>query len=177
MEVIERFLSVISGNGYGDGYGNGDGIQEIDEHRVYSLDKVPTIILSVHGNYAKGYVLDHNVNLRPCYIARVGDHFAHGETLHDAMRDVQRKYDDAMPLVEKIKQTVAKYPSLDTIVPNAELFELHHLLTGSCEFGRRQFCNARGISLDGSMTMREFIEATRNDYGGDKVNELFKAYT
>ena len=191
MEVlIEKFLSVGygnghgygdgHGNGYGDGYGHGygygDGILEIDGHQVYKVDGIPTIIESVHGNYAKGYTLKQNVILVPCYIAKVGDYFAHGATLHEAMADAEAKYNQSLPLEERIKNTIAKYPTLDTIVPNRELFTLHNLLTHSCKFGREQFCANHGISLDDSMTMQEFIDRTRTDYGCDVIIQLERAY-
>ena len=168
------------GYGYGDGNGNGNSnsnsILEIDGHQVYKVDGIPTIIESVHGNYAKGYTLKNNVILVPCYIAKVGDYFAHGETLHEAMADDEAKYNQSLPLKERIKNTIAKYPTLDTIVPNRELFVLHNLLTGSCKFGREQFCANHGISLDDSMTMQEFINRTRNDYGCHAIVVLESVY-
>ena len=164
------------GNGYGSGDGSGDGILEIDGHQVYKVDGIPTIIESVHGNYAKGYTLKQNVILVPCYIAKVGDYFAHGATLHEAMADAEAKYNQSLPLEERIKNIIAKYPTLDTIVPNRELFVLHNLLTGSCKFGREQFCANHGISLDDSMTMQEFINRTRNDYGCHAIVVLESVY-
>ena len=175
-----------SGNGYGDGCGGGyssdygdgcgDGIAEINGLKVYDIDSIPTIIESIHGNYAKGYTIKYNTILVPCFIAKCGDCFAHGNTLHDAQVDAEAKYIKSIPVGVRISNTTAKYPTLDTIVPNRELFNLHNLLTGSCRFGREQFCTNHSISLDDSMTMQEFINCTRNDYGGNVIIQLEMAY-
>ena len=175
-----------SGNGYGNGYGNGDGdgsgngsgITEINDMKVWDVDNIPTIITNIHGNIAEGYTLQRNVILVPCYIAKVGDFFAHGTTAHQALHDAQGKYDQNKPLSERIADTVAKYPTLDTVVSHAELYALHHTLTGSCRFGRDEFATNHGLDPEqGEMTMRQFINLTMDAYGGDAIKELLHAYT
>ena len=69
-----------------------------------------------------------------------------------------------------------RYTSLDTVCPNADLFEWHHTLTGSCRAGRQAFIENHGISLSGSMTVAEFIHLTINDYGGDIITKLKETY-
>ena len=167
------------GNGYGDGYGYGPGkgISEIDGHKVYVIDGVPTIIIGVRGNIAKGYTLRTNVVKVPCYVAKVGDYFGHGETVHEATQAAQEKYDENRPLSDRIADTIAKYPTLDTIVAHSELYELHHTLTGSCKFGRDEFATNHGLDPEnGEMTMREFIKLTLNAYGGENIKLLAEAY-
>ena len=168
-----------NGNGYGDGNGNGDGygIAEINGKKVYKVDGVPTIIESIKGNIAKGYTIRHNVELVPCYVAKVGNYFAHGETSHEALQAAQEKYDENRPLSERIADTVRKYPTLDTKVSHSELYSLHHVLTGSCKFGRDEFARAHGLDTkNGEMTMREFIELTKDAYGRDAILQLKGAY-
>lgn len=93
------------------------------------------------------------------------------------MDDAQAKYDESKPLSERIENTIKKYPTLETVVPHAELFTLHHTLTGSCLQGRTAFANDHGLDPEnGSMTMREFINLTINAYGGDAIAQLAKAY-
>ena len=181
-EKIKRFLEIGYGDGYGDGsgdgsgYGDGYGISEINGLKLYNVDDVPTAIIAVHGNYAQGYTVKQNAILVPCYIARVDNCFAHGETLHQALEDATAKALQSKPLKERIADTVKKHPEATDIIPNKELFTLHNVLTGSCEFGRRQFCERHGISLDGAMTMCDFIDITSNDYGRDAIMQLAKAY-
>ena len=146
--------------------------------KVWEVDDIPTIITNIHGNIAEGYTLQRNVILVPCYIAKVGDFFAHGTTAHQALYDAQEKYEENKPLSERIADTVAKYPTLDTVVSHAELYALHHTLTGSCRFGRDEFAANHGLDPEnGTMTMRQFINLTMDAYGGDAIKELLHAYT
>ena len=183
MESIERFLGNGYGNGYGDGNGNGNGdgygygISEYEGKKVYNIDDVPTIIESIKGDIAKGYTLRNNTQLVECFIAKCGGFFAHGETAKQAMLDARAKYEQNKPLTERIADTIKKYPTLDTIVPNEELYVLHNILTGSCAFGRDEFVRRHGIDVkNGSMTMKDFIDLTRNDYGGSAIVELERKY-
>ena len=164
------------GSGYGDGYGSGYGIEQFDGHKLYNIDGVPTAITAVHGNYAQGFTIKCNSIKVPCYIARVDNRFAHGETLRQALEDATAKALQAKPLQERIADTVKKHPDPTEIIPNAELFKLHNMLTGSCEFGRKQFCEQHGISLDDAMTMCRFMKLTANAYGGEAIRQLAKAY-
>lgn len=177
MEVLEpktkEFLTV----GYGYGYGNGNGVLDINGMSVNMVDGVPTIITAVRGNIAQGYTLRHNVILEPCYIAKVGDWFAHGKTAHKAYRDALAKALRNEPVEQRIARAMAKYPTLDTEVSHKELFALHNILTGSCEFGRREFAKSHGLDPEnGTMTMRDFISLTESAYGGDVIKQLLAAY-
>ena len=109
--------------GFGYGSGDGDGITSINGERVYQIDNVATLIDSVHGNYAKGRILQRDLTTRPCYIARVGNFFAHGDTLREAMSDAQEKYDEHLPLEERIAAFNAEFPDRDVKVDAARLFQ------------------------------------------------------
>ena len=167
------------GDGYGDGdgYGNGDGIINFDGHTVYKIDNVPTCITQVHGRrYAIGFTIKDNSVKVPCYIARFDNSFAHGETLRDAVNDATAKALQAKPVEERVKEVVKLHPYPTVPISNKELFKLHNTLTGSCEFGRRQFCERHGISLDDSMSMADFIYKTKGEYGGEAIRQLAEAY-
>ena len=169
------------GNGYGDGggdgYGYGDGIVNFAGHTVYKIDNVPTCITQVHGRrYAIGFTIKDNSVKVPCYIARVDNSFAHGETLRDAVNDATAKALQAKPVEERVKEVVKLHPYPTVPISNKELFKLHNTLTGSCEFGRRQFCERHGISLDDSMSMADFIYKTKGEYGGEAIRQLAEAY-
>lgn len=84
------------GDGSGDGFGYGDGVKEINGDTVYIVDDVPTIIKSVRANIAQGFILQRDLTLKPCYIVKEQNKFAHGDTLHDAFTALQEKlYDDS----------------------------------------------------------------------------------
>ena len=165
-----------SGDGYGDGYGDGSGVKEINGDTVYIVDNVPTIIKSVRANIAQGFVLQGGLTLTPCYIVKEQNKFAHGNTLHDAFAALQEKLYDDSTEEERIEAFRNKFPEYDTPYHNRDLFAYHHVLTGSCRMGRESFCKDKGIDLNGSTTVREFIELTKDSYGGDVICKLPEVY-
>lgn len=177
-DKIRKFLAIDigsgSGSGYGDGYGYGD--KEVSGSMVYIVDNTPTIITSVRANVAQGFILQSDLQTIPCYIVKENNKFAHGDTLRDAFIFLQEKlyYDSTEE--ERIEAFVKKFPSYDTKYDNKDLFAYHHVLTGSCRMGRELFVNSKGLSLDGKTSVREFVELTKNAYGGDVIRKLPKAY-
>jgi len=162
-------------DGYGSGSGSGGGISTLNGEHVYQIDDVPTLIDSVSWNFAKGRILHSDLTTRPCYIAKVGKYFAHGDTLREAMADAQEKYNAHRPLAERIADFNREFPDRDVKVDAARLFEWHHVLTGSCLAGRKAFCEDRGLDYEhGHYTVNEFIRLTRNAYGGEAIEELEK---
>lgn len=71
---------------------------------------------------------------------------------------------------------VKEFPDYDTPYPNRDLFDYHHVLTGSCRMGRESFCKDKGINLDGSTTVREFVSLTKDSYGSEIIRRLPQAY-
>ena len=170
-----------SGYGYGDGdgsgYGDGDGIKTYNGQKVYMIDDVQTLIYSVSGNYAKGAIVNSDLTLTDCYIAKVGNYFAHGETLRQAYEDAQAKALQNMPVEERIAKVKQDYPDTDKPIEHSELFGLHNVLTGSCVMGRKEFAKAHDLDPEeGTMTMREFITLTKDAFGGDVIRQLAEAY-
>ena len=197
---IKNFLSLGSGSGdgsgdgsgygyaYGDGYGYGDGngngsgsgygygVKEVNGDTVYIVDGVPTIIKSVRDNIAQGFILQRDLTRKPCYIVKEQCVFAHGDTLHDAFTALQEKLYDDSTEEERIEAFRKKFPEYDTPYPNRDLFAYHHVLTGSCRMGRESFCQNKGIDLNGTTTVREFIELTKGSYGSEIICKLPVAY-
>lgn len=173
-----------SGDGYGSGFGDGDGsgdgygfgVKEVNGDTVYIVDDVPTIIKSVRDNIAQGFILQRDLTLKPCYIVKEQNMFAHGDTLHDAFTALQEKLYDDSTEEERIEAFRKKFPEYDTLYPNRDIFAYHHVLTGSCRMGRESFCKDKGIDLDGSTTVREFFELTKDSYGGDVICKLPEVY-
>ena len=164
-----------SGSGYGSGYGSGDGdgVESIGGHKVYQVDDTPTLIYGVHGDYAIGGILRSDLTVVACFIAKKGNFFAHGETLHEAFDAVNEKWSENRPLEERIADFNRKYPDRNVKVPASELFSWHHILTGSCMAGRKEFCREHGLDYEnGEYTVNEFIGLTRNAYGGEAIREL-----
>ncbi len=164
------------GYGKGNGFGEGKAISSYNGYRVYIIDRLHTLIYQIRGNYAKGAIVNSDLTLTPCYIARVDDYFAHGETLRDAVQDAREKALNHTPIKIRIQQFIQKYPDPDKPVPFAELFEWHHILTGSCRFGREKFVEQHQLDTNAEYTPRFFINLTKNDFGGEIIRKLTKAY-
>ena len=198
-EVIKRFLSVGSGDGSGDGSGygsgdgsgsgygygsgsgdgssDGDGLLTYNGQTIYMVDNTATLIDSVHGQYARGSIINPDLTLTPCYIARCGDYFAHGNTLESALRDAEAKALEHEPIEQRINRFKATYPDVDAAVNNSDLYKWHNVLTGSCEFGRKQFARDHDIDMEhGTMTVHEFINLTKSAFGGQVIKQLKDAY-
>ncbi len=166
-----------NGSGFGRGFGRGDdyGISSINGMHVYNIDGVPTVISHVKGNIAKGWILKSDLTLNPCYIAKQDNLFAHGETLREAMEALEKKLFDDMPEGERIEAF------LDAVKDGPEyparlFFDWHGKLTGSCQLGRETFVKNHGIDLDkDTMTLRRFLELTREDYGGEIIRKVEEA--
>ena len=140
------------------------------------IDNTPTILTSVHGNIAKGFILQSDLTLTPCYVVKGSNLFAHGDNLRDAMNALTDKMFDDMPEEERIVEFVKAHPDKDKAYPNQDLFDWHHRLTGSCLAGRNAFVKDRELSLDGNTTVVEFIELTKNAYNGSVIRHLAEAY-
>ena len=162
-----------SGYGYGSGYGSGYGIKKYDGEDVHMIDGVQTIITAVHGNIAKGNILQEDLTLTPCFVAKVDGFFAHGETARAAVESARDKAFEDIPQEKRIAAF------LDEIKPNTAypvmmLYDWHHRLTGSCEAGRKAFAKDHGIDLSADMTREAFFELTKDAYGGSVIREAMK---
>ena len=188
-EKIEAFLAVWSGygsgsgsgsgsgdgSGYGSGYGSG--VKSLNGEPVYIVDGVQTIVRQVSHGFARGAILNTDLTLTPCYIAKGGNKFAHGETMKKAVAALQEKLFEDMPEEERIAAFIKAHPDKNAKVPARDLWVWHNRLTGSCEMGRNQFARDRGIDIDAdSFTPEEFCAMCRNSYGGETIRRLEEAY-
>ena len=166
------------GSGYGAGYGSGDGdIKALNGNIVDYIDDVPTIIIQTKGNFAKGYIIDEdNLMSVPCYIAKVGNSFAHGKTLKEAVADAKVKDIEKMAIEERIEKFKVVFGSLDSEHTGKKFYDWHHILTGSCRMGRDGFCKTHKIDLEKKYTVRYFLDITENAYGGDVIKQIRESY-
>ena len=163
-----------NGSGYGSGYGsgNGSGIKRFNQEPVYRIDGVNTLIRSVRGNTAHGAILNGDLTLTPCYIVKQDNVFAHGETLRKAMEALREKLFEDMPEDERI-DTFLRETDREKAYPTQYFYDWHHQLTGSCDMGRKQFARDHGVDLEhGMMTLAEFLELTKDAYGGDVIRKV-----
>ena len=159
------------GSGSGDGSGNGCGIKSYDGKTVHLIDDVQTIISTIKGNLAKGFILNSDLSLSPCYICKGNGYFAHGETLKEVRWALQEKILENMNTDETIERFLSTFEK-NKKYPTKDFYDWHHYLTGSCEMGRKLFMQDRNIAFDDMYTVDEFITLCENSYGGEIIKEL-----
>lgn len=160
------------GNGYGRGSGDGvKSIKSIDGMNVHDIDGIPTIILQIKNNIAKGLIVGQDLTMRQCYVVKRDNLFAHGETLKEAISSVEKKYLSILNVDERIREFKKTY-SPNKKYPASEFFKWHGILTGSCEMGRNRFVKDNEIDMLDSFTIKEFIDITKNSFGADIIRRL-----
>jgi len=143
MEKIEQFLKDGSGYGYGSGYGDGygdgdgsgygdgygdgygsgsgdgygDGLKTLNNQKIYLIDGVQTIIKSVKGNIAKGFVVKSDLTLTSCFIAKGENKFAHGETAEEAISQLQNKLLADLSTEERIEKFKEHFNKIIRTIP------------------------------------------------------------
>ena len=126
----------------------------------------------MRGNTAHGAIVNNDLTLTPCYIVKQGNLFTHGETLREAMEALREKLFEDMPEDERI-DTFLRETDREKAYPTQYFYDWHHRLTGSCDMGRKQFAREHGVDLEhGMMTLTEFLELTKHDYGGDVIRKV-----
>lgn len=155
----------------GYGYGSSDNLSVFNHNKVYKIDYVPTIITSIKGKVAKGFILNGDFSLDKCFVVKDSNLFAHGRTLREALQSLNEKKWENLDTNEVIAE-FCKYFEKGKSYKGSEFFKWHHYLTGSCLQGRETFVKNHNLNLDDEFTVDEFIELTENDYGGEIINQL-----
>jgi len=109
-----------------------------------------------------------------CFVVKQNNLFAHGETIKKAIEAMQEKIFEDMDEDERINLFLDSY-NLKDKYPAKSFYSWHNKLTGSCEFGRKQFAQDHGIDLDiDEFTVKEFINLTKNSYGKEVILKIAK---
>lgn len=164
-----------NGNDFGDRDGGRD-IKALNGNVVDYVDLLPTIITHVRGNTACGYIINDDLTLVPCYIAKAGNSFAHGVTLKEAVADAEAKEMEHMPVDERIKKFIETFGSIDSEHTGKEFYVWHYILTGSCRMGRDEFCKAHNVDLTKKYTVKYFLNLTKKSYGGNIIKLIEDKY-
>ena len=168
-----------SGDGSGDGcgYGSGDGygLKSLCGEPVYMIDGVPTIITGLRGSVAMGFIVMTDLSKRKTFVVKGGGKFAHGEDLHAAQAALEEKLFDDMPIEEKLEAFREKFTPGEAYAV-ADFYDWHHRLTGSCTQGRDAFAQDHELSMSDAMTPEEFVDLTKDAFGGRIIRQLAEYY-
>ena len=170
-----------NGYGYGNGNGNGDGdgrnLKSLNNQRIFIIDYLQTIVTSVKNNIAKGFIVQNDLTLTPCFIAKGENTFAHGNSVKDAVSSLQKKLLLNLPITKRIIKFKEKFTDATIKYPALDFYEWHHFLTGSCDTGRASFVKDHNINIDrDSFTVVEFIKLVKNSYGQSIIQDLEESY-
>ena len=166
-----------SGFGSGDGSGDGDGsgLKSLCGEPVYMIDGVPTIITGLRGSVAMGFIVMIDLSKRKTFVVKGGGKFAHGEDLHAAQAALEEKLFDDMPVEEKLEAFREQFTPGESYTV-ADFYDWHHRLTGSCTQGRDAFAQNHRLSMSDAMTPEEFIDLTKDAFGGRIIRQLAEHY-
>lgn len=140
-----------------------------------TIDGMQTFITHIRNNVAKGFFIVHN-NVITCFIVKEQGIYAHGATIKEAFYSLQAKLFNLTTEEQRIKEFKKKFPDYNKEYNNLDLFIAHHELTGSCLMGRKIFMTEHHKTMEGKTSIKDFIELSKNSYGGNIVKKLLNAY-
>lgn len=188
MENLKNFLKIVEpSNKYiqkhkkhenGNGYGNENGdLKSLNNQSIYIIDNIQTIIINVKSNIAKGFIVNKDLTLTSCYIAKNENYFAHGETIHKALKALKDKLLICLPIEQRIINFKKKFSSLKRKYKAIDYYNWHYYLTGSCNIGRMSFIKNNNIDLhNDKFTVLEFIDIVKKEYGYNIINIIKEHY-
>ena len=97
------------------------------------------------------------------YVAEKDGITAHGETVKQAIKDVEFKYLQSQDVQEHIKRVKEQ----GYITPND-----YRLLTGACQYGTNKWLEENGFTWEDSKPIDEVIELTKGQYGHERLVKL-----
>lgn len=158
------------------GDGSGKGIDEIHGSKVYKVGEINFIFTAIHGNFARGFALEKNTHIVPCYIAKEGDQFGIGKNLHEAFTFAHEKQYNLSTEEERINTWMQRYPTCNTEVDRDEFLMYHNILTGSCRRGRVEWVKKARWAEGEKRGLADLLTEVENEYGGEMVKKLMEKY-
>ena len=104
-------------------------------------------------------------NFENCFIAQRDKYYAHGETIKQAIEDVNFKFLQKTVNLDNLILEIKKRGDMS--------ISEYRLLTGACSVGVNGFLKEKGIKKT-KLSINKVLEITKGHYGGDKIYNLFK---
>jgi hypothetical protein len=135
------------------------------------LDGIPCVVLSTKKQNGvsvlmcrRAQVKNHKVIGDKFYVARQGEHNAHGETIAEAVRELAFKTGDRdIEQFRNMPRTTRKTPK--------EWAFVYRMVTGACQFGTKDFMARQG-KLKKSYTLTEILAKTEGAWGHETFAEV-----
>ncbi len=172
-----------AGNGTECGFGGGSfdanwygfGLKSLNGKTIFMIDDIPTIITHIKQSLAKGFIVESDLTMKPCYVAKGNEYFAHGNTAKEAQEALAVKIYENMEPDEAISKLVEIFEK-GKKYKGQEFLEWHHYLTGSSKSGQESFVRNNGFYPNDLYTVEEFIAAFEDEYGGEFIERLKEKY-
>ena len=103
-----------------------------------------------------------------CHVVYDGTFYAHAATLREGVQDI---------LFKRAKDRgaeVYKQYSLNDRIDTKDAIVMYRIITGACRQGTQQFIDSLPDGLKESYTIREIMEMTKGQYGGETFREFFE---
>ena len=103
-----------------------------------------------------------------CHVVYDGTFYAHAATLREGVQDI---------LFKRAKDRgaeVYKQYSLNDSIDTKDAIVMYRIITGACRQGTQQFIDSLPDGLKESYTIREIMEMTKGQYGGETFREFFE---
>ena len=86
---------------------------------VFLVDNIETIIKSIKGNTAKGFIVETDLTLIPCFLVKANGLFAHGK-LQRSSKELRRKPFQELDEDERLDEFVKHFLVLKNLILNKE---------------------------------------------------------
>ena len=83
--------------------------------------------------------MNSDLTLKPCYVAKGHNKFAHGYTVREAVQDLQEKIFEDMDVEEAIRLFLEAFPDAGRKYPARDFYIWHNRLTGCVREPRLKF--------------------------------------
>jgi len=95
------------------------------------------------------------------------DNYAHGKTINEAKEDL---------LYKSTNKNISDYNDLtiESVLSFADAITCYRVITRACSFGVREYIENRLPKKKKQFSIKEIIELTKNEYGGDSFKNHFK---
>lgn len=147
-EIIERSFS----EWIKQGYVNADGINK----KLISKKKIGNIEV---------FEVEEFLDRSSSFVVKKGNVFSHGKTIKEAKDSLKYKISsrDTSEFKKWKKEDIKRVD---------DLIRAYRVITGSCEFGVKQFCETQ--KLKGKYSINEVIKLTEGKFGNKQFSEFFK---
>lgn len=156
---------------------DGSGILNFNGRDVHFIDGYWVVITHVRGPWATGEIIKNDLTTQPCYIGRVGGHYAVAGTLKEVYDTLRETVTSRKGNLEDIADVfVEAFPDLDKEYKWGDMLFVHSLHPYSCEQGRTNWSRMVGRQKTDMVTVREFLDVAEDSVARALIRTIKEKY-